>query len=105
MPETLLIVHVHVHVQAERIAEFISATLANARASVEEAGIARFDVIQSQDDPTRFVLIEVYKSAEAPDAHKRTAHYAAWRDRVADMMAEPRASVKFHNLFPESASW
>jgi quinol monooxygenase YgiN len=105
MSEPLLIVHVQVHVQADRVAEFISATLANARASVEEPGIARFDVVQSKDDPTRFVLIEVYKSADAPDAHKRTAHYAIWRDRVADMMAEPRTSVKFHNVFPESASW
>jgi autoinducer 2-degrading protein len=105
MSEPLLIVHVHVRVQAEKVSEFISATLANARASVQEPGIARFDVVQSNDDPTRFVLVEVYKSADAPDAHKRTAHYATWRDRVADMMAEPRSSVKFHNLFPESANW
>ncbi len=105
MSDPLLIIHVHVHVQADKVAEFISATLANARASVEEPGIARFDVVQSNDDPTRFVLVEAYKGADAPDAHKRTAHYATWRDRVADMMAEPRTSVKFHNVFPESADW
>lgn len=105
MPAPLLIIHVQVHVKPEHVNEFISATLTNARASVEEPGIARFDVVQSKDDPNRFVLVEVYKSADAPDAHKRTAHYAAWRDRVADMMAEPRSSVKFHNLFPESADW
>jgi quinol monooxygenase YgiN len=72
---------------------------------VQEPGVARFDVIQSNDDPTRFVLVEVYRTADAPEAHKRTAHYATWRDRVADMMAEPRSSTKFHNLFPESSGW
>ncbi|HKP61441.1 MAG TPA: putative quinol monooxygenase [Polyangiales bacterium] len=105
MSAPLLIVHVNVHVKPEALDAFIAATLANASASVREPGIARFDVVQSNDDPTRFVLVEVYRSPEAPDAHKRTAHYATWRDTVADMMAEPRSSTKFRNCFPASADW
>lgn len=105
MSAPLLIIHVNVHVKAEAVDAFIAATLANASASVREPGIARFDVVQSNDDPTRFVLVEAYKNPEAPDAHKRTAHYATWRDTVADMMAEPRSSTKFHNCFPASADW
>jgi quinol monooxygenase YgiN len=80
-------------------------TLANARASVREAGIARFDVAQQADDPTRFMLVEVYRTADAPAKHKETAHYATWRDTVAPMMAEPRTSVKFSNIFPDDAGW
>ena len=105
MSGQLLIVHVHVHVKPEAVDAFLAATLANASASVREAGIARFDVVQNNDDPTRFVLVEVYKTPDAPDAHKRTAHYATWRDTVADMMAEPRSSTKFSNCFPASADW
>ena len=105
MAAPLLIVHVQVHVKSESVEDFEAATLENARASVQEPGIARFDVVQSNDDPTRFVLVEVYKTADAPDAHKQTAHYARWRDRVADMMAEPRTSTKYRNCFPESADW
>lgn len=101
----MLIVHVHVRVKPGDIAGFKSATLANARASVQEPGIARFDVIQQADDPARFVLVEVYRNQAAAAAHKETAHYAAWRDTVAPMMAEPRASVKFGNVFPEDARW
>jgi autoinducer 2-degrading protein len=101
----MLIVHVHVHVKPESVEAFKQATLANARESVKEPGIARFDVGQQQDDPTRFVLIEVYRTPEAPAAHKETPHYAAWRDAVAPMMAEPRSSVKFTNLFPDDAGW
>jgi quinol monooxygenase YgiN len=96
----MLVVHVHVRVKAESVEAFKAATNANARESVREPGVARFDVIQQQDDPTRFVLIEVYRNAEAPGAHKQTKHYAVWRDAVAPMMAEPRASVKFSNVFP-----
>ncbi len=99
----MLIVHVHVHVNPESVEAFKQATLDNARNSVKEAGIARFDVIQNQDEPTRFVLLEVYRTADAPARHKETAHYAAWRDAVAPMMAEPRTSVKFSALFPEDA--
>lgn len=101
----MLIVHVHVHVKAEFVDAFREASLANARNSVREPGIARFDVIQQSDDPTRFLLVEVYRTAEAPAAHKDTAHYAKWRDSVAPMMAEPRSSVKFVNLFPGDEGW
>lgn len=101
----MLIIHVQVQVKPECVPDFIAATLANARASVREPGIARFDVVQRQDDPTRFVLVEVYRNPEAPAAHKETAHYAAWRDAVALMMAAPRSSVKFTNLHPADAGW
>ena len=101
----MLILHVHVHVKPESVDAFRAASLENARQSVKEAGIARFDVIQQQDDPTRFVLVECYRTAEAPAQHKDTAHYAAWRDAVADMMAEPRTSVKFSNVFPGDTGW
>lgn len=101
----MLIVHVHVRVKAEFVEEFREASLENARNSVQEAGIARFDVLQQQDDPTRFVLVEVYRTPEAAGAHKETAHYAAWRDRVALMMAEPRSSVKYTNCFPGDEGW
>ena len=97
----MLIVHVHVHVKPESIEAFKTATLANARESVKEPGVARFDIMQQQDDSTRFVLIEAYRTPEAPAAHKETKHYLAWRNTVAPMMAEPRTSVKFSNLFPE----
>ena len=101
----MLVVHVHVHVKPECVAAFRQASLANARQSVQEPGIARFDVVQQADDPTRFVLVEAYRTAEAPAAHKATAHYATWRDAVADMMAEPRTSVKYANAFPPDADW
>jgi len=101
----MLIVHVHVHVKPECIEAFKAATIANATASVRESGIARFDVVQQNDDPARFVLIEVYRTAEAPAAHKETSHYTMWRDTVATMMASPRTSVKFSNVFPDHASW
>lgn len=101
----MLVVHVSVRVKPESVEAFKAATLANARASVQEAGIARFDVVQQADDPTRFVLVEVYRTPEAPAAHKQTAHYATWRDTVAPMMAEPRSSAKFTNVFPDDAGW
>lgn len=101
----MLIVHVHVHVRSEHVDAFRLATLANAQASVREPGIARFDVVQQADDPTRFVLVEVYRTTDASAAHKATAHYAKWRDVVAPMMASPRSSVKFTNVFPDDAGW
>ena len=91
----MLIVHVHVHVKSESVDAFREASLANARASLQEPGIARFDVIQQIDDPTRFLLVEVYRTQQATADHKETAHYKTWRDTVADMMAEPRTSVKY----------
>lgn len=101
----LLVVHVHVHVKPEHLAAFKAATFANARASVQEPGIARFDVVQQADDPTRFVLVEAYRDAGAPAAHKETPHYATWRDTVAPMMASPRSSVKYGNVFPADSDW
>lgn len=101
----MLVVHVHVQVKPECIEDFKKATIENASHSVQEAGIARFDVVQQQDDPTKFVLVEAYRNAEAPAKHKETAHYAKWRDTVADMMAVPRSSVKYGNVFPEDAGW
>lgn len=101
----MLIVHVHVHVLPESADAFIAASLANARASIEEAGIVRFDLVQQDDDPTRFLLIEIYRSPDAPAAHKATAHYATWRDAVAPMMAEPRRSVKYSALAPAPREW
>jgi len=100
----MLIVHVQVHVKAEFIEPFNKATLANARASLREPGIARFDILQQSDDPSRFVFVEVYRSPEATLAHKETAHYKTWRDAAAPMMAEPRSSVKFSNVFPDEAN-
>jgi autoinducer 2-degrading protein len=96
---SMLVVHVHVHVKPECVGSFQQATIENARNSLREPGIARFDIVQQQDDPTRFVLVEAYRTADAPARHKETAHYAKWRDTVAGMMAEPRSSVKFRNVF------
>jgi autoinducer 2-degrading protein len=101
----MLVVHVHVHVKPEYVEAFKQASLANAQESLKEPGIARFDCVQQQDDPTRFVLVEAYRTPQAPAAHKETSHYQAWRDAVAPMMAEPRTSVKFNNVFPDDQGW
>ena len=101
----MLIVHVHAHIKPESVESFIVVTLANARSSVKEPGVVRFDVVQQQEDPARFVLVEVYRDAAAAAAHKETPHYPVWRDAVASMMAEPRRSVKFNNVFPEDEGW
>ena len=105
MSTSLTIVHVQVHVRPEGVEAFRAASLANARASLREPGIARFDVIQSAEDPTRFVLVEVYRTPAAPAAHKQTAHYEAWRDAVAPLMAEPRTSARYVNVFPDDQGW
>jgi quinol monooxygenase YgiN len=97
--------HVHVHVKPESVEAFRQATIANARQSVKEQGIARFDVLQQADAPTRFILVEVYRTAEAPAQHKETAHYQTWRDTVAEMMAAPRTRVKYANIFPGDQGW
>lgn len=94
------IVLVHVHVKPEFVDAFNQASVENASNSVKEAGVDRFDVIQQNDDPTRFILVEVYKDVDASAAHKETAHYAKWRDTVAEMMAEPRQGIKYTNIFP-----
>ncbi len=101
----MLVVHVFVHVRPDAVEAFKHATIANARCSIQEPGIARFDIIQQADDPTHFVLIEVYRTPEDPAKHKETAHYNTWRDTVADMMAEPRSSIKYSNVFPDESGW
>ena len=102
----MLVVHVHARVWPERVADFLAATLANAQASLAEPGVVRFDVIQDEADPAHVVLVEVYRGDDAAAAHKQTPHYAAWRDAVAEMMAEPRASTRFSAAFPAgSGGW
>ena len=101
----MFIVHVFVHVKPDQVEGFRNATLENARNSIQEPGIARFDVIQQQDDPTRFVLVEVYRTPDDPARHKETTHYQKWRDAAADMMVEPRTSVKYTNVFPDEQGW
>lgn len=101
----MFIAHVFVHVKEEMIEEFKKATIENAQNSINEPGIARFDFVQQQDDPTRFVLVEVYRTTEDPAKHKETAHYKKWRDTVADMMAEPRSAIKFFNVYPDEEGW
>ena len=101
----MLVVHVHVHVKPDAVDSFREASIENASNSIHEPGVARFDVIQQNDDPTRFILVEVYRTAGDPARHKETAHYKKWRDTVADMMAEPRQAVKFTNAFPDDEGW
>lgn len=99
------IVLVHVHVKPEYVEAFKQASIENANNSVQEPGIARFDVIQQAGDPTKFILVEVYETAGAPAAHKDTAHYAKWRDTVAEMMAEPRQGIEYTNIYPTDENW
>jgi quinol monooxygenase YgiN len=101
----MIVVHVHVQVKPDRIEEFRAATVENASRSVREPGIARFDVLQQSDEPGRFVLVEIYRTAEDPARHKETEHYRKWRDAVADTMLAPRTSVKFTNIFPDDSGW
>ena len=101
----MLVVHVHVHVKPECIEAFRDASVENARHSIQEPGVARFDVVQQLDHSTHFVLVEVYRTEDDPARHKETPHYQKWRDTVADMMAEPRQSTKFAACFPDDAGW
>jgi quinol monooxygenase YgiN len=101
----MFIVNVYVRVKPDRIEAFKEATLANAQASVKEPGIARFDVLQMKEEPSRFLLVEVYRSPEAPAAHKETEHYKAWKEAVEEMMAEPRSKGIYENLFPGDEGW
>lgn len=101
----MFIVHVAVHVKPECVEAFKEATQENARNSVREPGIARFDVVQDLEVPTRFVLVEAYRTPDDPARHKETAHYKKWRDAVEPMMAEPRRSTKFRNIFPPDGDW
>jgi len=99
------IIHVFVHVNLESVDAFTAATLENARNSLQESGVVRFDVLQQEDDPARFVLMEIYRTPDDHARHRETAHYARWRETVAPMMAEPRRSVKYQALFPEPPAW
>ncbi len=105
MPGSLVVVHVHVRVKPDRVEDFRKATLENAEESRREPGVARFDVVQDTEEPTRFVLVEVYRDGQAPAAHKETAHYRRWRDAVAEMMAEPRSSRRYVNVSPDDPGW
>ena len=96
---------VHVTVRPESVEGFRAATLENARHSMQEPGVARFDVLQQLDDERRFVLVEVYREAEDADRHKQTAHYPRWQDTVVNMMGERRASVRYANVFPDDSGW
>ncbi len=99
------IVLVHIHVKPESVEAFKVATLENARNSVLELGVARFDFLQQAEDPTRFTLVEVYKTPDDQLRHRETRHYLTWRDSVAEMMAEPRAGIKYANLYPDDTGW
>ncbi len=101
----MYIAHVFVHVKENQVDAFKSATVENAQNSLKEPGIARFDVIQQQDDPTRFVLVEVYRKPEDSAKHKETDHYKKWRNAVSEMMAEPRSALKFSNIYPNDEGW
>jgi (4S)-4-hydroxy-5-phosphonooxypentane-2,3-dione isomerase len=101
----MYIVHVDVRVKSEHVETFAVASRRNAENSVQEPGVARFDVIQSAEDRTRFVLVEVYRTEADAGRHKETAHYKEWRDSVAGMMAEPRQSRKYVEVFPDAQGW
>jgi len=101
----MLIVNVFVHVKPDQIETFKQATIENAQQSLNEPGIAHFDILQQKDDPNQFLLIEVYRTEDDPARHKETEHYKKWRDTVADMMAEPRKSIKYNNIFPNNQGW
>ena len=101
----MFIIHVFVHVKEDKVEDFKVATLENAGKSLQEPGIARFDVVQQIDDPTRFILVEAYRTPDDPARHKETDHYKIWRDTVEEMMAEPRSSTKLANIFPDEKGW
>ena len=101
----MLIVQVQVHVKADQVETFKAVTLENARASLREPGVARFDILQQADDPTRFILTEVYRTAQDPAKHKETAHYLLWKDSAEPLMAEPRTRTTFTNIFPADKDW
>jgi autoinducer 2-degrading protein len=101
----MFVVHVHVHIKADRVEDFKQVTIENAQNSIQEDGIARFDFIQNREDETKFVLVEVYRTEKDPARHKETAHYQKWKDAVVDMMAEPRYSIKYSNIYPDEQGW
>jgi len=101
----MLVVVVEAIVKIENAVDFMAVTQENAKASLAEPGIARFDVLRDSSTPDRFILIEVYRNASAAADHKATAHYAKWRDSVAPMMQKPRSSVRYESVFPDDAGW
>ena len=101
----MLIIQVHIHVKAEHLEDFKAATIVNASNSIKEPGIVQFDLLQQEDDPTRFVLIEAYRDLEATVKHKETAHYLAWAEKVADWFVEPRTRVRYNSVFPPDQDW
>jgi quinol monooxygenase YgiN len=105
LPDGYLAVHVKGMVKQEFVTKFYEKTFENAMNSVSEEGIARFDVLRQVDDPTKFLLLEIYKNKDAPALHKEANHYLSWRDFVAPMMAEPRGSVKYTTIFPPTVNW
>ena len=101
----MVIAHVFIRIKTESIEEFKNASMENAKCSILEPGMRRFDVIQQSDDPGRFVLVEVYRSEPATLEHKQTSHYKQWKEAVEGMMAEPRYSIRYTNVFPDDAGW
>jgi quinol monooxygenase YgiN len=99
------IVHVFIHVKDDRVEQFMNATIENAQSSLQESGIARFDLIQQADDPTRFMLIEVYRISEDATRHKETPHYKNWHEVVEPLMAEPRTRIIYRNIYPDESGW
>lgn len=101
----MMVVHIHVRVKPECVEAFKAATVVNARASLKEPGIVRFDVAQQLHDPTRFHFVEVYRAPEGRAAHRETSHYQTWHATVAPMMAEPRSSMEYSPVFPDESEW
>jgi autoinducer 2-degrading protein len=101
----MFIVQVYIHVQPDKIETFKAVTLENAQNSLKEPGVARFDILQQADDPTRFVLVEVYRTPEDAPKHKETAHYNRWREQAEPLMAEPRTRTIYSNVFPNEGGW
>lgn len=101
----MIIIQVQVRVKPEHLEAFRKATLQNAAASIQEPGIARFDFLQQADDPTRFLLVEVYRNLEGTLQHKQTSHYHTWVSTVTDMLAEPRTRATYDNVYPGDQGW
>lgn len=101
----MYIVHVHIHVKPEFVEQFKNISIENARSSLQEPGIARFDVIQQTDDPSRFELIEVYRTSEDPAIHKETIHYNKWRENAEPLLVEARSRTVYSNIFPADKDW
>lgn len=98
----MIIVHISVHVKSDKVEDFKEVTLKNARNSIQEPGIVRFDIIQQEDDPTRFLLEEIYSNSDAIAKHKETIHYAEWRDAAEPLMSEPRKKITYIKIFPDN---